>query len=50
MLTEEDKQVLERIIVENPEKGKLQQELQKLTDQMLNDIMEREGRTSEGSA
>jgi len=50
MLEEEEKQLLERIVEENPERGKLQQELQKLIDQMLDDIIEREDKASEGSA
>ena len=50
MLKEEEKQVLERIVVENPERVKLQQELQKLIDRMLDDVIERENRASEGSA
>lgn len=49
MLKEEEKQLLEQIIVEHPEKGKLQQELQKLVDQMLDDIIDKEGTQSEGS-
>lgn len=49
MLKEEEKQILERIVVENPEKGKLQQELQKQVDQTLDEILDREGRASEGS-
>jgi len=42
MLKKDEKQVLERIVAENPERAKLQQELQKLVDQMLDDIIERE--------
>jgi len=43
MLNEEEKQVLEHIVSENPERGKLQQELQKLVDQISDDIIDREG-------
>jgi len=50
MLKEEEKQVLERIVSENPERGKLQQELQKLVDRMLDDVIEKEGSASEGNA
>lgn len=50
MFKEEERQLLERIVVENPEKAKLQQELQKLIDQMVDGIIEREGRASEDSA
>jgi len=50
MLKEEEKQVLERIIAENPERAKLQQELQKLVGRMLDDFIEREGRANEGNA
>jgi hypothetical protein len=43
MLNEEEKRVLERIVTENPERGKLQQELQRLVEQILDDIIDREG-------
>lgn len=38
MLTEEEKQTLERITKENPEKGKIQQHLQRYVDELLNKI------------
>lgn len=50
MLHEEEKQVLERLVAENPERGKLQQELQKLVYRMLDDIIESEERSNESSA
>jgi len=43
MLTGEEQQKLEHIVVENPEKGKLQRELQKLYDQILDETIDREG-------
>lgn len=39
MLTEEEKQSLEHIIKENPEKGKIQQQLQRYMDELLNKII-----------
>ncbi len=50
MLQEEGKQVLERIVTENPERGKLQRELQKLYDQILDETIDREDTANEGSA
>ena len=49
MLNEEDKQVLEHVVIENPERGKLQRELQKLYDQILDEIIDREETTNEGN-
>ncbi|MCD5401045.1 hypothetical protein LR013_00395 [candidate division NPL-UPA2 bacterium] len=49
MLTEEEKQTLEHIIKANPEKGKIQQQLQRYVNELLNKIIateeEDEGRT-----
>jgi len=39
MLTEERKQTLENIIKENPEKGKIQQQLQRYINELLNEII-----------
>lgn len=39
MLTEEEKQALEDIIRENPERGKLQQRLQRQVNELLNKII-----------
>ena len=50
MLKEEEKQLLERIVSENPEKSKLQQELQRLIDRMMDEIIERESQADEGNA
>ncbi len=50
MLNEEDKQVLEHVVIENPERAKLQRELQKLYDQILDETINREDTTNEGSA
>jgi len=44
MLNEEEKQTLEKVIAENTEKNKLQQELQKLVDKVLDNIIEKESK------
>ena len=48
MLAEEEKQTLEQIIKENPEKGKIQQQLQRYVNELLSKIIateeENEGR------
>lgn len=50
MLKEEEKQLLERIVSENQEKSKLQQEMQRLIDRMMDEIIERESQADEGNA
>lgn len=49
-MTKEEEQALERIIAENPEGRKLQQELEKLLDKKLDSIIAMEGRSNESSA
>ena len=39
MLAEEEKQVLEHVIKENPERGKLQQQLQRHVNELLSKII-----------
>ena len=50
MIKEEEKQTLERIITENPEKRKLQQELEKLLNKKLDSIIATEDMSNESSA
>ena len=50
MLKEEEKQLLKRIVEENPEKAKIQKELQALFDSMLDGIIKREETQSESNA
>ncbi len=50
MIKEEEKQTLERIITENLERRKLQQELEKLLDKKLDSIIATEDMSNESSA
>ena len=50
MIKEEEKQTLERVIIEYPERRKLQQELEKLLDKKLDSIIAMEGMSDESSA
>lgn len=50
MIREEEKQTLERIITENLERRKLQQELEKLLDKKLDSIIAMEDMSNESGA
>lgn len=50
MLTEEEKQTLERIIMENTERRKLQHEIEKFLDKKLDRIIATEGKNNESIA
>jgi len=50
MLTEEEKRKLEYIVTESPESSRVQRELEKLVEHILDDIMDKEGKAGEGSA